>query len=213
MPKEQSGFSEVGVVGAPEDLARADLYGLLADLFQKPPDQALLNRICASAKSDADFSNNSDSPLEKAWLGVVDAAKNYSANAWRDEYGAHFSGVGRPHVFLNGSFYVAGHLNEKPLVEIRRALQELGLESAEATSETEDHIACLCEVMRYLIVGDDVEISNLTNQRIFFNDNIRNWYNDLCDAIENNPQMFSYHSVANLAREFLSIEGQGFDML
>ena len=213
MSIKETDLMEIGVLGTTEDLARADLYGLLAALFQAPPDMALLDKICNSVKSDASFPQNSDTPLEKAWLTVVDAAKDHSANSWRDEFETHFSGVGRPHIFLNGSFYIAGHLNEKPLVEIRRALHELGLESAATTSETEDHIASLCEVMRYLIVGEDVEISNLTNQRIFFNDHIRNWYDDLCDAIENNPQMFSYHSVANLTREFLSIEGQGFDML
>ena len=37
----------------------------------------------------------------------------------------------------------------------------LGLARDEAMTETEDHIACLCEVMRYLIAGDDVGVSNL----------------------------------------------------
>jgi TorA maturation chaperone TorD len=108
---------------------------------------------------------------------------------------------------------MAGHLNEKPLVDIRRALDTFGLESAEEVTETEDHLSALCEVMRYLIAGDDVEISNLTNQRVFFNDHIRPWYDELCDAIEDIPDMHLYHPVAALAREFLAIEGQSFDMI
>ena len=67
--------------------------------------------------------------------------------------------------------------------------------------------------MRYLIAGDDVEISNLTNQRAFFNDHIRPWYDELCDAIEGIPDMHLYHPVAALTREFLAIEGQSFDMI
>jgi len=62
---------------------------------------------------------------------------------------------------------MAGHLNERPLVNIRKALEGFGLEAAEEVTETEDHISSLCEVMRYLIAGDDVEVSNLTNQRVF----------------------------------------------
>ena len=108
---------------------------------------------------------------------------------------------------------MAGHLNEKPLVNIRKALEEFGLESAEEITETEDHLSALCEVMRYLIAGDDVEIANLTNQRVFFNSHIRPWYDDLCDAIEGIPEMHLYHPVAVLTREFLAIEGQGFDMI
>jgi hypothetical protein len=41
--------AEVGDVGLPEDLARADLYGLIARFFQMPPDQELLDQIAATA--------------------------------------------------------------------------------------------------------------------------------------------------------------------
>ncbi|WP_197711962.1 TorD/DmsD family molecular chaperone [Polynucleobacter necessarius] len=63
----------------------------------------------------------------------------------------NFISVGKPNVVLNASFYLAGHLNERPLVNIRRALEGLGLESADEVTETEDHLSALCEVMRYLI--------------------------------------------------------------
>ena len=200
----------VGDVGLPEDLARADLYGLIARFFQLPPDQALLDQIAATAdQQDA----ADQAPLAKAWMDVIEVAKNNPAKAWRDEFDLNFISVGKPNVVLNGSFYMAGHLNEKPLVNIRRALDKFGLEAAEEVTETEDHISALCEVMRYLIAGDDVEISNLTNQRVFFNDHIRPWYDDLCDGIEAIPEMHLYHPVAALTREFLAIEGQGFDMI
>jgi TorA maturation chaperone TorD len=204
--------TEVGDVGLPEDLARADLYGLIARLFHLPPDQELLDQIAASIPDDQEAQAD-DAPLAKAWHSVVEVAKSNTAKAWRDEFDINFISVGRPNVVLNGSFYMAGHLNEKPLVDIRRALETFGLESAEEITETEDHISALCEVMRYLIAGDDVEISNLTNQRVFFNAHIRPWYDELCDAIEGIPEMHLYHPVAVLAREFLAIEGQSFDMI
>ena len=204
--------AEVGDVGLPEDLARADLYGLIARFFQLPPDQELLDQIAASIP-DGEEAYAEQAPLAKVWHSVVEVAKNNPAKAWHEEFDRNFISVGRPNIILNGSFYMAGHLNEKPLVALRRALQPFGLESAEEVTETEDHISALCEVMRYLIAGDDVEISNLTNQRIFFNDHIRPWYDELCDAIEAIPDMHLYHPVAELTREFLAIEGQGFDML
>ncbi|WP_068321751.1 TorD/DmsD family molecular chaperone [Polynucleobacter yangtzensis] len=203
-------IAEVGDVGLPEDLARADLYGLIAQFFQSPPDQELLDQIAATAdQHDA----TDEAPLAKVWMDVVEVAKNNPAKAWHEEFDLNFISVGKPNVVLNGSFYMAGHLNEKPLVNIRRALQEFGLEAAEEITETEDHISALCEVMRYLIAGDDVEISNLTNQRVFFNEHIRPWYDELCDAIQDIPEMHLYHPVAALTREFLAIEGQGFDMI
>ena len=204
--------TEIGDVGLPEDLARADLYGLIARLFHLPPDQELLDQIAASIP-DGQEVNAEEAPLAKVWHSVVELAKSNPADAWREQFNLNFISVGRPNVILNGSFYMAGHLNERPLVEIRRALETFGLESAHEISETEDHISALCEVMRYLIAGDDVEISNLTNQGVFFNDHIRPWYDELCDAIEGIPEMHLYHPVAALTREFLAIEGQSFDMI
>jgi len=209
---QEGGVTTVGDEGLPEDLARADLYGLIARLFHQPPDQELLNQIAASIP-DGEESQEEDAPLAKVWHSVVEVAKNNPAKAWHDEFDLNFISVGRPNIILNGSFYMAGHLNEKPLVEIRRSLETFGLESAEEVTETEDHISALCEVMRYLIAGDDVEISNLTNQRVFFNSHIRPWYDELCDAIEDIPEMHLYHPVAALTREFLAIEGQSFDMI
>jgi len=209
---KENASTKVGDVGLPEDLARADLYGLIARLLHQPPNQELLNQI-ASSIPEGQESQVDDAPLSKVWHGVVEVAKSNTAKAWRDEFDLNFISVGRPNVVLNGSFYMAGHLNERPLVEIRRALETFGLESAEEVTETEDHISALCEVMRYLIAGDDVEISNLTNQRVFFNDHIRPWYDELCDAIEGIPEMHIYHPVAALTREFLAIEGQSFDMI
>lgn len=207
-----SGSTEtiIGDDGLPEDLARADLYGLIARFFQSPPDQVLLDQIAATAdQQDA----NTEAPLAKVWMDVVEAAKNNPAKAWQDEFDLNFISVGKPNIVLNGSFYMAGHLNEKPLVNIRRALEEFGLEAADEVTETEDHISALCEVMRYLIAGDNIEVSNLTNQRVFFNEHIRPWYESLCDAIEGVPEMHLYHPIAALTREFLAVEGQGFDMI
>ena len=209
---KEGATTEVGDVGLPEDLARADLYGLIARLFHKAPDQELLNQIATSIP-DGQKAQSEDAPLAKVWHSVVEVAKSNSAKAWHDEFDLNFISVGRPNVVLNGSFYMAGHLNEKPLVDIRRALETFGLESAEEVTETEDHLSALCEVMRYLIAGDDLEISNLTNQRVFFNAHIRPWYDELCDAIEGIPEMHLYHPVAALTREFLAIEGQSFDMI
>lgn len=204
--------TEIGDVGMPEDLARADLYGLIARLFYQPPDQELLDQISVSVP-EVDKDDTHEAPLARLWDNLVELTKSNSAKAWRDEFDLNFISVGKPNVVLNGSFYMAGHLNEKPLVDIRRSLETFGLEAAQEVTETEDHISALCEVMRYLIAGDDVEISNLTNQRAFFNAHIRPWYDELCDAIEGIPEMHLYHSVAALTREFLAVEGQGFDMI
>jgi len=203
--------TELSKEGLAEDLARADLYGLLATLFFEPPNQTLLDQIVASGKQEGGQAG--DAPLEGVWMSLVEAAKNSKTADWKAEYDNSFLGVGKPNVFLYGSFYMSGHLHEKPLLEIRRSLQQFGLEGSDSISETEDHIATLFEVMRYLIAGEDVEVSNLTNQRVFFNDHIRPWFDDLCDAIDADQEIHLYKAVSALTREFLAVEGQSFDMI
>ncbi len=195
-----------------EDLARADLYGVLALLFYKAPDQALLEMI-ANSLSEDQINSNELTILEEVWNPLAVLAKNTPLKAWEDEYESNFIGVGKQEIFLYGSYYLSGFLHERPLVKLRKDLNALGLESSELVVETEDHIACLCEVMRYLIAGEDLGICNLSSQKQFFNDHIRPWIEQLFDAIESHPNIHIYRQVCYLTRSFFQIEGQAFDMI
>ena len=66
--------------------------------------------------------------------------------------------------------------------------------------ETEDHFACLCEVTRYLIAGDDAEVSNLARQQAFFARHLQPWAERMCDAIESQPQARFYAALAGFTR-------------
>jgi TorA maturation chaperone TorD len=136
-----------------------------------------------------------------------------SDKAIQDEYDSLFGGVGKPEVYLYGSHFLSGFLNEKPLARLRTDLLGLGLERSELMSDTEDHFAYLCEVMRYLIAGDDVAVANLTRQREFFSTHMQPWVNHMCGDIQSNTKANFYKSLADLTRAFMGIEAQGFDML
>jgi hypothetical protein len=58
--------------------------------------------------------------------------------------------------------------------------------------ETEDHIAYLCEVMRYLIAGDDVAVANLTRQSRVLRRPPAALGGELCDAISAHPKARFY---------------------
>ncbi|MEO6895337.1 MAG: molecular chaperone [Caldimonas sp.] len=192
-----------------DELARAELYGLLANLYYEPPTDELLARMRAAA-TEAPVR---EAFLERAWGEVVAASGRLSAKEIADEYAELFLGIGRPAIFLYGSYYLAGTLNEKPLVELRDDLRMLGLERPESIAETEDHIASLCEVMRYLIAGEDVETSNLAAQQRFYNAHLRGWVDALCEVLEAHPRADFYRSVAVLTRDFAAVEAQGLDLL
>ena len=192
-----------------EELARAEVYGLLASLYHAPPTAEMYEQLrvaVTEAPARGAF-------LESSWCEVVAASRRLTLAEVADEYVALFGGVGKPEVFLYGSWFIAGHLNEKPLVELRHALAALGLERPAGVLETEDHIASLCEVMRYLIAGDDVGVSNLAAQQRFFNAHLRGWVERLFDAIAAHPRADFYRALAGFSRDFFAVEAQGFDLL
>jgi TorA maturation chaperone TorD len=192
-----------------EETARAEVYGLLAAMYYAPPGAELMAQLRV-AVTEAPAAGGF---LEEPWRLVVGAARDLSDAEVADEYDALFGGVGKPEVFLFGSHYLSGFLNEKPLAQLRGDLAALGLARDETMPETEDHVAYVCEVMRYLIAGDDVEVANLTQQQKFFSAHLQPWVTQMCDAIEAHPKARFYAALAGFTRAFMSVEAQGFDML
>ena len=192
-----------------EELARAEVYGLLASLYHAPPSAELYEQLrvaVTEAPAAGAF-------LEASWSEVVAASRRLARTDVADEYVALFGGVGKPEVFLYGSWFIAGHLNEKPLVDLRRDLAALGLERPAGVVETEDHIAGLCEVMRYLIAGEDAGVANLAAQQRFFDAHLQSWVERLCDGVVAQPRADFYRALAGFTRDFFAVEAQGFDML
>lgn len=192
-----------------EETARAELYGLLSQLYYAAPTAELLSALRV-AVTEAPAAGGF---LQEPWQQLVGASRQEGDAAIAQEFDRLFGGVGKPEVYLYGSHYLSGFLNEKPLARLRADLDRLGLARDEAMPETEDHIAYLCEVMRYLIAGDDMAVCNLTTQRDFFATHLQPWAEQLCDALSAHPGARFYAAVAHFTRAFISVETQGFDLL
>jgi TorA maturation chaperone TorD len=192
-----------------EELARAELYGLLARLWVAPPDQALLAQFRV-AVTQAPVEGGH---LEAPWTELVGAMRATDETRATAEYEVLFGGVGKPEVFLYGSYYLSGFLNEKPVAALRTDLAALGLARDEARGETEDHIAYGFEVMRYLIAGDDPAVCTLEQQRHFFRAHLQPWAERLCDAVQAHPAAVTWRAVAAFTRAFMQVETQAFDLL
>ncbi|MDO9199558.1 molecular chaperone [Rhodoferax sp.] len=192
-----------------EETARSELYGLLALLYYAPPATELIAQLRAAATE----APAAGAFLEEPWRALVGVAREMTDQAIQSEYNALFGGMGKPEVYLYGSHFLSGFLNEKPLARLRTELAQLGLARDEGMSETEDHVAYLCEVMRYLIAGDDVTVANLTRQREFFANHMQPWVMMMCDDLQKHPKARFYAALAELTRAFMGVEAQGFDML
>ena len=195
--------------GQAEELQRAELYGLLARLWLEPPDEALLGefRVAVTEAPQA------GGFLQEPWQQLVGAMRATTLDEARREHDALFHGVGKPEVFVYGSFYLSGFLNEKPLAALRTDLAALGLGRDRDRLETEDHVSFVLEVMRYLIAGEDAAVCNLEQQRRFFRAHVQTWLEALCDAVDAHPRAHTWRAVAAMTRAFVQVETQAFDML
>ena len=192
-----------------EEQARAELYGLLARLWLAPPDEALLQQFAVAVTQAPEAGGH----LEAPWQALVAAMRATTAADAAEEYDALFGGIGKPEVLVYASFYLSGYLNEQPLARLRDELRRLGLARDEARGETEDHVAYLFEVMRYLIGGDDAAVCNLEQQRRFFRAQLQPWVAQLCNAVDAQPSARTWRAVAEMTRQFVAVETQAFDLL
>ena len=198
-----------GSADGSEELARAELYGLLAQLWLAPPDEALLQQFRVAVTE----APQSGGWLEAPWHDLVAALRKTTAQAAADEHAALFQGVGKPEVFAYASYHLTGFMNEKPLAQLRSDLAVLDLARDAQSLETEDHVSYLFEVMRYLIAGEDMAVCNLEQQRRFFRAHLQTWVEALCETTIPPRRAHTGGAVAAFTREFMLVETQGFDLL
>lgn len=191
-----------------EDRARAEHYAVLSRLFAAPPDAPFL----ASLTQLATTWGAAGGTLGAAWQILGAAAAALDAEQAEEEYTRLFLTIGRPEVMLFGSFYIAGFLMEEPVVALRNDLAELGLGRRLGVTESEDHIAALCDVMRHLIVSAP-DAAGLVRQQAFFANHLALWAGELATALEAAPESLFYSRSAPLLRAFFDIERLAFDML
>ena len=193
-----------------EELQRAELYGLLARLWFAPPDAGLLQQFAVAVTT----APQAGAFLEEPWQQLVAAMRATDVDSAREEFDRLFTGTGKAEILPYASYHLAGALNERPLVELRDALADLGLASAAPEGETEDHVAVIFEVMRYLIAGEDAAVCNLEQQRRFFRAHVQGWVGSaLCASLEDHPQAPVYAALARFTRAFVEVETQGFDLI
>jgi TorA maturation chaperone TorD len=189
----------------PEEVARANFYGLLARLYYAPPDAALLEAIAGAEDIEGE-----EVGIAEAWSELARAAATADPEALREEYDGAFVGTGKAPITLYAAAYSIKYSNEAPLAELRADLAALGLGRREQVGEPEDHLAALFEVMRLLIAEQKAALQ--TQQRFFLR-----WIwpavHPLCAAIDQSEATVFYKRVARFMKSYLELEHSAFEML
>ena len=195
---------------APEDQARADFYALLARLYAAAPDAVLLSSIAGADEIVADEGEPGGASLAKAWRDLQAASAVMDPEAAAGEYLELFIGVGASEVSPYATAYekVPGR---EPLVEMRAALNRLGLSRTAGATLYEDHLASVLATMRVLITGVGAPHPvTVGQQREFFSAHVDPWVISCCDAIIENAIANYYKRVAQFTKAFLAIERGSF---
>ncbi|MGL4322792.1 MAG: Cro/CI family transcriptional regulator [Beijerinckiaceae bacterium] len=207
------------VTGVPREILRPDLFGgsavqpddmdatraleyrLIASLFAKAPDAALLARI-ARLTGDA-------TPLGMAHIALADAADGADAEKIQREYFHLFIGLGRGEFLPFASWYLTGFLHDRPLARVREDMANLGIAAKDDLREPEDHIAILCDVMAGLCDGS---LGVTDNAKAFFERHIKPWAARFFADVENAADAAFYSVAARTARVFIEIETDAYGL-
>ena len=190
---------------AEEDKLRADMYALLAHFLSKPPSQEDL-------KTAANLSAAGETPLARAIESFARVAARAEKTATDDEYQELFIGIGRGELLPYGSYYLTGFLHEKPLARLRDDMAALNIASLTDTSEPEDHVAAILEMMAGIIRGSFGASVPLERQKEFFDAHIDSWMPVFFRDLEGASASVLYASLAQIANRFLEVESTAFSM-
>lgn len=203
---------------ADEDRARADCYALISRLFYAPPDGALLQQLAAEPQAAATDTAGLAlvgwepelklTPYAGALKRLKEASRGEDPASLRQEYDDLFTGAGKALVTPYTSGYAVPHAPDGHLLALREHLIAWGLARRDAVFELEDHVSAVCDVMRWLIERE----RPLAEQVAFFDDFVYSGVATFCDAIDARATTEFYRAVAALARAFLAIEREAFDL-
>ena len=141
---------------------------------------------------------------------MVEASRTAFPAALRDEHTVLFVGTGKCEVTPYLSHYLARHSSDSPLVGLRQLLHSWGLARKEGVAEYEDHIAGVCETMRFVIA---VQQRPHEDQKVLFERYLYRGASAFCSAVTASKESRFYRLVANFAQGFIEVEKTAFEML
>ncbi|MCY3701146.1 MAG: molecular chaperone TorD family protein [Rhodospirillales bacterium] len=189
-----------------EDRSRSQCYLLFSRLLHAPPAPGLL-AATAALQGDADLSLLGS--LNK--LGAC--ARQMTEEAIRHEYEDLFLGLGEAGINPYQSYYLTGFMYEKPLAELRRTFQNLGVRATRSTGDPEDHAAAILEAMAGLIAGTFGPPATLPSQKDFFDRHIWTWIPALFNDLAVHPDAVFYRAVGSAGAAFLDTEQRAFEQV
>jgi TorA maturation chaperone TorD len=204
-------MSEPAAAGADssEEQARANVYALAARLFYAAPDQLLLGELAHAPieGAAAEARTAQGRAFVAAWRALVEACRSAFPVMLENEHTELFASPGKALVTPYLLHYLMRYESETPLVDLREHLARWGLARRPEVTEPEDHVAGICDVMRFAIA---TQHRDLADQKVFFERYVYPGGTAFCAAVSASPGAHFYKLVAEYVRAFLELEREAF---
>lgn len=197
--------------------ARANVYGLLADVFRQEPSTDFLKRLRAPEFSGA---------LEALGLSLGEMLKTTPEDQLAEklaiEYTRLFIGPG-PHVLPNESIHVTARLGETnslwgpATVAVKKFMEGAGVSIADSFSGMPDHITAEFEFQQQLLLkeaeawraGDDLLATNILNiEKRFWDEHLSQWVAAFCEKVMAATTDPFFSQFCDVTRKFIAFEGE-----
>lgn len=199
--------------------ARANVYGLLAEIYREEPSVSLLTKL-----REPEFST----VLQNLGLSPQDMFEETSPGRLAEDLALEFTrlflGPG-PHLSPNESMHVEARFGEsnaywsKQTVEVKKFMEAAGITLAEDFCGMPDHISAEFEFMQMLLekeaqawnTDDEDLAANVQQvQKMFYDEHLSRWVDNFCDKVIGEAKTVFYAEMAAMTKAFMAFEGEIF---
>ncbi len=199
--------------------ARANVYGLLADVFREEPSEALLSKLRRPEFSGALHALNLS--LDEMFEGSshVQLVEDLAL-----EFTRLFIGPG-PHISPHESMHTEALFGEQKslwsaqTVEVKKFMAAAGLKVDDSFSGMPDHLTAEFEFMQQLLLKEAEAWANeehelganiLKIEKRFYDEHLSQWVSNFCDRVIDETGHPFYKQFAEVTKGFIDFECQNF---
>jgi putative dimethyl sulfoxide reductase chaperone len=196
-------------------MARANVYGILADVFREAPSEAFLSKL-----KEPDFIG----ALKALNISLEEMFESKSQSQLVEDLAIEFTKLfigPANHISPHESMHAEARYGEKKAlwgdqtVAVKKFMQAVGIKVDDSFGGMPDHISAELEFMQKLLhteanawINEDDEFANniLNIQKRFYDEHLSQWVSGFCDTVIELTGHIYFRQFAEVTKEFMSFE-------
>lgn len=198
-------------------MARANVYGLLADVFREEPSESLLSKLREPELSGA---------LQSLNISLDEVFESTTSKQLVEDLAVEFTRLfigPSSHISPHESMHVEARFGEKralwgeQTVKVKKFMQAAGLKVDDSFGGMPDHISAELEFMQQLLQKEAEAWTNqehelagniLKIEKRFYDEHLSKWASKFCDAVIELARHSFYRQFSEVTKGFIDFEGE-----